>query len=60
MNAHIYVYIHIYVCIHIYVYRDQDVAEQSMNAPVEAEGLEDENEVGNMASYAEEEQMVPR
>jgi hypothetical protein len=35
-----------------------DVAEQSMNAPLEAEGVEDENEVGNMAS-TEEEEMVP-
>ena len=53
-------YVHTHVYKHIYVHRDQDVAEQSMNAPAEAEGLEDENEVGNMASNAEEELMVPR
>ena len=36
-----------------------DVAEQSMNAPLETEGFDEENEVGNMASVSEEEEMVP-
>ena len=37
-----------------------DVAEQSMNAPLEeAEGFDEDNEVGNMASVSEEEEMVP-
>jgi len=46
-------------CTHACEYRDQDVAEQSMNAPASAEGLEEENEVGNMASNSMEEEMVP-
>jgi len=36
-----------------------DVAEQSLNAPAEEEGIDDEHEVGNMASNSMEEEMVP-